>query len=69
MGQGRSRLRGARRVSDPCGESSSRFWLFSRLVEQSIDPVGNSSEEFGRYIQPEIGKWANIVRIAGITPE
>jgi tripartite-type tricarboxylate transporter receptor subunit TctC len=40
-----------------------------RLVAQSIDPVGNSAEEFGRYIQSEIGKWAKIVRIAGVKPE
>ncbi len=40
-----------------------------RLIAQSIDPVGNSPDEFGAYIKSEIGKWAKIIRIAGVKPE
>jgi tripartite-type tricarboxylate transporter receptor subunit TctC len=40
-----------------------------RIANDGADPVGNSPEEFRRYIQSEIAKWAQVGRDAGITPE
>jgi tripartite-type tricarboxylate transporter receptor subunit TctC len=38
-----------------------------RLVKQGFDIVGSSPEEFGRYIQAEIPKWAQVVRAAQVS--
>ncbi len=40
-----------------------------RLVADGADPVGNTPEEFGRFIQSEITKWTKVARDAGIKPE
>lgn len=40
-----------------------------RFVTDGADPVGNTPEEFRRYIQSEITKWAKVARDAGIKPE
>ncbi|MBI4194109.1 MAG: tripartite tricarboxylate transporter substrate binding protein [Betaproteobacteria bacterium] len=39
-----------------------------RLSKDGADPVGNSSQEFGRFIQSEIEKWRKVIRAAGIQP-
>jgi len=41
----------------------------SRLVADGADPVGDQPEEFARYIQSELVKWAKVARAAGIKPE
>ena len=40
-----------------------------RFVADGTDPVGNSPEEFGRYIRDEIVKWTKVARDAGMKPE
>ena len=40
-----------------------------RLSGDGAEPVGNTPEEFGRYIRAEIEKWARVARDAGIKPE
>jgi tripartite-type tricarboxylate transporter receptor subunit TctC len=40
-----------------------------RLAGDGADPVGNTPEEFRRYLQSEIAKWAKVAREAGIKPE
>lgn len=37
-----------------------------RLLAQGFEVIGNSREEFGRYIKLEITKWAKVVKQAGI---
>jgi tripartite-type tricarboxylate transporter receptor subunit TctC len=39
-----------------------------RLSKEGADPVGNSPQEFGRFIESEIGKWRKVIRAAGIQP-
>ncbi len=39
-----------------------------RLSKEGADPVGNSPQEFGRFIQSEIDKWRKVIRAAGILP-
>jgi tripartite-type tricarboxylate transporter receptor subunit TctC len=40
-----------------------------RFVSDGADPVGNTPEEFARFIRAETGKWAKVARDAGIKPE
>lgn len=40
-----------------------------RFLGDGADPVGNTPEEFGRFIRTEIEKWARVGRDAGIKPE
>jgi tripartite-type tricarboxylate transporter receptor subunit TctC len=39
-----------------------------RLSREGADPVGNTSAEFGKFIQSEIEKWRKVIRAAGIKP-
>lgn len=41
----------------------------SRLAADGADTVGSSPDEFARYIQSELVKWAKVARDAGIQPE
>jgi tripartite-type tricarboxylate transporter receptor subunit TctC len=43
--------------------------LRGRLTAQSLEPVGNSPEEFGAYIKAEAAKWAKVVKATGAKPE
>ena len=40
-----------------------------RFASDGADPVGNSPDEFARFIQSELVKWAKVARGAGIQPE
>jgi tripartite-type tricarboxylate transporter receptor subunit TctC len=33
------------------------------------EPIGNSPEEFSRWLRAEIAKWAKVVKAAGIKVE
>lgn len=39
-----------------------------RLSKEGADPVGNSPQDFGRFIRSEIEKWRKVIRTAGIQP-
>ena len=39
------------------------------LVEQAIDPIGNTPEELAKFIKDELEKWAKVVKEAGIRIE
>ena len=41
----------------------------SQFKNQGFDPVGNTPEEFRRYIREEMEKYANIVKAAGVKVE
>ena len=40
-----------------------------RLVEQGADPVGNTPEEFAKFLREEVAKYAEVVRISGAKAE
>jgi tripartite-type tricarboxylate transporter receptor subunit TctC len=40
-----------------------------RLGADGTEPVGNTPEEFARYIREELVKWAKVAKAAGIRPE
>ena len=37
----------------------------ARLIEQGLDPVGNTPREFAAVINAEIVKWRGVVKAAG----
>ncbi len=39
--------------------------IVKRLNEQGAEPIGNTSEEFGRLLREEVEKWAEVVKISG----
>jgi tripartite-type tricarboxylate transporter receptor subunit TctC len=39
------------------------------MVRQGFDPVGNTPDEFARFIREEIPRWERVVKNAGIKPE
>ena len=43
--------------------------LRARLTAEGGDVVGNSSEEFARFIRDEIAIWAKVVKAAGLRTE
>jgi len=40
-----------------------------RLHEQGAEPVGNTPEEFGRQLQDEVARWAEVVKVSGAKAE
>ena len=40
-----------------------------RIVDMGADPVGSTPDELASYIRSETGKWANVIKAAGIKPE
>jgi tripartite-type tricarboxylate transporter receptor subunit TctC len=37
-----------------------------RFVALGVDIVASSPEHLGRYLQEEVRKWAEVVRVAGV---
>ena len=42
--------------------------IHERLSKEGADPVGNTPQAFGRFMQSEIEKWRKVIRAAGIQP-
>ncbi|MEA3153846.1 MAG: hypothetical protein QOK44_1435, partial [Betaproteobacteria bacterium] len=40
-----------------------------QLLQLGSDPVGNTPEEWGRFIEEEIVKWGKIAKTAGMREE
>lgn len=40
-----------------------------RLLAEGAEPVGNTPEQFGAFIQAEIDKWGKVIRTAGLKAE
>ena len=43
--------------------------VMQRLKHEGADPGGDSPEQFSKYINVEIDRWAKVVRVAGIKAE
>ena len=42
--------------------------VLALLAAQGVDPLGGTPEEFARFIDAELKKWASVVKDAGIKP-
>lgn len=59
----------ARRISDAARQAIASADVRRRLEAEGAVPVGNSPEEFARFVQSEIPRWAKVVQFAGAKPE
>jgi tripartite-type tricarboxylate transporter receptor subunit TctC len=41
----------------------------AQLASEAAEPVGNSPEEFGKFMRSEIARWAPVVKQSGAKPE
>lgn len=59
----------AKRLSDAARQAIATPEVKKRLETEGAVPVGNSPEEFARFVQAEIPRWAKVVRFVGAKPE
>jgi tripartite-type tricarboxylate transporter receptor subunit TctC len=59
----------AGRLSDAARQAIASPEVRKRLELEGAVPVGNSPEEFARFVQAEIPRWAKIVKFAGTRAE
>ena len=53
------------RLSTEVNAAASRPEIKAKLLQQGIDVIGTTPEEFGRFIQSEVARYANIIRESG----
>jgi tripartite-type tricarboxylate transporter receptor subunit TctC len=58
-----------RRVSDAARQAIAAPDVRKRLESEGAVAVGNSPEEFDRFVQSEIARWAKVVKFSGAKPE
>lgn len=59
----------AKRISDAARQAIGSPDVKRRLEHEGAVPVGNSPEEFARFVQAEIPRWAKVVQFSGAKPE
>lgn len=59
----------AKRVSDAARQAIASPDVKKRLEHEGAVPVGNSPEEFARFVRSEIPRWAKVVQFSGAKPE
>jgi tripartite-type tricarboxylate transporter receptor subunit TctC len=59
----------ARRISDAARQAIAAPEVRRRLDAEGAVPVGNSPEEFSKFVQGEIQRWARVVKFSGAKPE
>jgi tripartite-type tricarboxylate transporter receptor subunit TctC len=57
------------RISDAARQAIATPQVHQRLEAEGAIPVGNAPQEFARFVQAEIPRWARIVKLSGATPE
>lgn len=58
-----------KRVSDAARQAIAAPDVKRRLDNEGAVAVGNSPEEFARFVQSEIERWARVVKFSGAKPE
>lgn len=59
----------ARRISDAARQAIAAPEVRRRLDAEGAQAVGNSPEEFSKFVQGEIQRWARVVKFSGAKPE
>jgi tripartite-type tricarboxylate transporter receptor subunit TctC len=59
----------AKKVSDAARKAVASPEVRRRLETEGYIPVGNSPEDFSRFVQSEITRWAKVVKFSGARPE
>ena len=58
-----------RRISDAARQAIATPDVRKRLESEGSVPVGNSPEEFSKFVQGDIQRWARVVKFTGAKPE
>jgi tripartite-type tricarboxylate transporter receptor subunit TctC len=58
-----------RRISDAARQAIATPEVRRRLEMEGALPVGNSPEDFSKFVQFEIQRWAKVVKFSGARPE
>jgi tripartite-type tricarboxylate transporter receptor subunit TctC len=69
FGPGRMSPDVTRRLSDAARAAVQSPEVKRRIENEGATPVGNSPEEFARFVESEIVRWRSVVRYAGAKPE
>ena len=69
FGPGRMDPALARRLSDAARQAIASPEVRRRLETEGAVPVGNSPDEFARFVQAEITRWSRVVKFSGAKPE
>jgi tripartite-type tricarboxylate transporter receptor subunit TctC len=56
-------------LSDSARQAIATPEVRRRIESEGAVPVGNSPEEFGRFVQTEIVRWGRVVKFSGAKPE
>jgi tripartite-type tricarboxylate transporter receptor subunit TctC len=59
----------AKRISEAARKAVASPEVRRRLETEGYIPVGNSPEEFSKFVQSEITRWAKVVKFSGARPE
>lgn len=59
----------SRRISDAARQAIAAPEVRRRLDAEGAQAVGNSPEEFSKFVQGEIQRWARVVKFSGAKPE
>ena len=59
----------AKKLSDGAREAIATADVRWRLETEGYVPVGNAPDEFGKFVQTEITRWARVVKFSGAKPE
>ena len=59
----------AKRISDAARQAIAAPEVRRRLDAEGAQAVGNSPEEFSKFVQGEIQRWARVVKFSGAKPE
>ncbi len=59
----------AKKISDAARQAVASPEVRRRLETEGYIPVGNSPEEFSKFVQTEITRWAKVVKFSGARPD